>query len=235
MNKIFLFCFLLPFLFISPAMAGDAEGDGNPSYNASLQMDYTKNLSLCQEFMDILQLPENHGLVMSFEEYKGLKDSMPPTVREAFSLKVREMWQLVHIPENENFKNPNWHDLSDEEAHEKWGAFINDWGNAGKTSLRYGSDYILQKTRMDIDRDGYADTLYRQKGGVYEMMVQDDGSQFAERFNKMIYSPRWQAFYYKGKPYFIGRLLTLLYINEPKRVQGQFYWSGVCSYVRNKP
>ena len=237
MRKLVLWFFM--FFLISPAFAGDEKGNIETPYNESLQMDYTKNLSLCQEFMDILQLPENQNYLMGYEAIQQYRKRFSQSQFLQFMLRLRRSRQLIFFSENKNFKNPSWRNLTDKEAYKEWEGYIQRQKSLrGEAASVYKKDYILQKTEMDIDRDGYADTLYRQKGDDYEMMVKDDGSQFAKRFNGPFPHLYWQVFYYKGKPYFISSSLASLNISEPKsravsdndQIQREFYWDGVCYY-----
>lgn len=69
----------------------------------------------------------------------------------------------------------------------------------------YEKEYVLEKAFINIDRDGAADTLYQKKGqGHYFAMERSDRPLNKSLMTNFID----EFFYYRGKPYFIGRQLT---------------------------
>lgn len=185
---------------------------------------------LCREFKQILESPENTGYLMTFEEYKQFKKNIPQPSPDHYLLEIRKRWKPVFILDSfKNFKQPKWLPVEDKEAHEQFETFITKQKNSEQFSLTYGKDYTLNKTFMDIDRDGVADTLYRQVGGDNYLMVGKGNDSLHERFRP---KDRAQVFYYKGKPYFANVSLTQISIEEPKSVRNfkDFYAENICNF-----
>lgn len=227
---------ILSFLVLILIWAGDSfASDGEDSHGAQINLRITKGLSLCNEFLEILNLPENKGYLMSPEEAKATSKKATP---ETYIFTVRKIWKPVVIPKRyKNFSEPKWEDVSEEEAYDQLSEFIEWIGVPSRFSLSYPKDYTFQKAFMDIDRDGKADVLYRQNGGDYYLLMGKGESKMHKYFHLLEHDmDREQVLYYKRKPYFLTKFgTTSLHILEPFSARGflEFGRKDVCDFTTN--
>lgn len=161
--------------------------------NYAFEIEYNISLPLCQDFKKILEAPENIGYIQKAPANLNPKSAW---VKDQF-----ENWRHLSIPEQyTNFKLLIWMDVPEDEAIEKLAHII----NKRNEDKKFGIDYTFKKSRIDIDRDGYADTIYHRVGYSPGYFMELKNSALNQFFNRHGISFGYsQLIIYKGKPYFV--------------------------------
>lgn len=146
-------------IFAPPVQSG---GNNDNSSNIISILEGETN-DLCKELYSLLSLPENRGYLISDEKLKSM------TINE----RIQE-WQTgrqLLIPKTqpfENFKEPVWETITEEEAYRFAPDFIEALkrGDKRNISAELGNDYKMQKAKIDMNMDGNPETVYRSMGRV---------------------------------------------------------------------